>query len=454
MTRGSLRLRLLFAGAISVVVALALSGLGLTLLFERHVERRVVAELNVYLRQIVAGVDRNVDGELVMSGRPADPRFAMPLSGLYWQARVDKTALKSRSLWDGELSLASDVPADGVVHKYHIQGPNGAELIAVERSVVLPQRLGGGTMRAAVAIDSSDVAAAVHAFATDLVPYLIVIAVFLISAAYAQVAVGLRPLTMVRARLAAIREGRAQRLGQGFPDEIVPLALEVDGLLGAREVQIKKARARAGDLAHGLKTPLQVLAGDVERLRTKGEAQIAAEIEQVATAMRRYVERELARARMASSGRSTAADVGEVVQRVVAVIVRTPAGSKLDWSVDIPARTIGWIDPDDLAEAIGNLVENAARHARGKVAIRSRADSGLITITVADDGPGIPREHLPDALSRGTQFHQAGSGTGLGLAIVSDIAEAWDGRFEIRTSGAGLEADFSVVAADRDGRLL
>jgi hypothetical protein len=47
MTRGSLRLRLLLAGAISVLAALILSGLGLTLLFERHVERRVETELGV-----------------------------------------------------------------------------------------------------------------------------------------------------------------------------------------------------------------------------------------------------------------------------------------------------------------------------------------------------------------------------------------------------------------------
>jgi signal transduction histidine kinase len=446
VTRGSLRLRLLIAGAISVIAALALSGFGLTLLFERHVERRIVAELNVDLNQIVAGLDRGPDGELVMSSRPADPRFTVPLSGLYWQVQAGETTLRSRSLWDGRLALPPDALARGAVHKHRIQGPSGADLIAVERSVVLPPRLGGGTIRAAVAVDSSDVAAAARAFAVDLAPYIVLIAVFLIAASYAQVAVGLRPLAAVRARLSAIREGGAERLGQGFPDEIVPLATEVDALLSAREAQVEKARARAGDLAHGLKTPLQVLAGDVERLRATGDTDIAAEIEQVATAMRRHVDRELARARIAAGGQEARARIADVVERVVTVVVRTPTGARLHWSTDIPPEQVGRIDPDDLAEAIGNLVENAARHARTKVALRSHCDADLIVITVADDGPGIPPEHLEDVLSRGGHLDRSGSGAGLGLAIVGDVAEAWNGHLELRSGAAGLEADFGVPA--------
>jgi signal transduction histidine kinase len=432
----------------SVVAALALAGFGLMLLFERHVERRAEAELAVYLNQIVAGVDRGADGDIVMSQAPADPRFTKPLSGLYWQVQVGETTLRSRSLWDGRLVLPPGYVATGAILKRRIAGPNGGELIAVERDLALPPSLGGRAMRAAVALDASDITAATHAFAVDLLPYLVVIAVFLIAAAYAQVVVGLRPLATVRGRLAAIREGRARRLGQGFPDEILPLATEVDALLAAREAQIEKARARASGLAHGLKTPLQVLAGDVERLRSKGEAQLAAEIEQIASAMRRHVDRELARARMAAGSREAFADTADVVRRVVAVIVRTPEGGRLDWSVDMPTGRIGRIDPDDLAEGIGNLVENAARHARARVSLRSRSDAGLIVITVADDGPGIPPERMDDVLTRGGQLDRSGSGAGLGLAIVGDIAEAWDGRFAIRTSTAGLEADFCVPAVE------
>jgi signal transduction histidine kinase len=451
VTRGSLRLRLLFAGAISVLAALGLSGFGLVLLFERHVERRVVAELVIDLNQVVAGIDRGSDGELVMAKAPADPRFAKPLSGLYWQVETGGATLRSRSLWDSRLALPPEAVADGAIHRHRIPGPNGAELVAVGRSLTLPQRLGGSAMRAVVAVDAADIAAATRAFAVDLLPYLVLIAVFLIAASYAQVAVGLRPLAAVRGRLAAIREGRARRLGTGFPDEIVPLAGEVDALLDARDAQVEKARARAGDLAHGLKTPLQVLVGDVERLRAKGEAGIAAQIEEVAASMGRHVDRELARARMAAGGREATAQIADVVRRVVAVVVRTPAGARLDWPIEIPGALVGRIDPDDLAEAIGNLAENAARHARDKVAIGSRREAGMVVITIADDGPGIPPDQLADALSRGGRLDSSGSGAGLGLAIVGDIAEAWGGRFELRTGGGGLEAEFCVPVVEAQG---
>jgi len=189
-----------------------------------------------------------------------------------------------------------------------------------------------------------------------------------------------------------------------------------------------------------LKTPLQVLSGDVERLRMKGEVEIAAEIEQVATAMRRHVDRELARTRIGASGQEACAGLTEVVERVVAVMVRTPAGAGLNWSIDIPPGTIARIDPDDLAEAVGNLAENAARHARAEVSVRTRQERDFIVLTIADDGEGIPPGQLEEALSRGGRLDRSGSGAGLGLAIVNDIAEAWDGRFEIRNTAAGLEA--------------
>jgi signal transduction histidine kinase len=448
MTRGSLRLRLLLAAALSVLAALALSAFGLTLLFERHVERRVDAELGVFLDQIVAGLDRAADGSLALTLELADPRFEEPLSGLYWQVRAGDTVLASRSLWDATLVLPQDELPDKAVHRHLVPGPGKATLIVLERSVTLPDRLGGGILRAAVAVDAAETASATRAFAVDLLPYIGVLAVFLIAAAYAQVAVGLQPLAAVRRRLADIRGGRQRRLGQAFPDEIQPLAGEVDALLDARERQAEKARARAGDLAHGLKTPLQVLAGSVDRLRAKGEEDVAQDIALVAGTMRRQVDHELAHARMAAAGPDATADVGLVVERLIAVLGRTPAGSRLDWIVEIPAGTVARMDADDLAEALGNLLENAARHTRRRVAIRAREEAGLIVVTVADDGGGIPPERLDEVLRRGGRLDNLGSGAGLGLAIVQDVAEAWGGQLRLRNGAAGLEAEFSVPAAE------
>jgi hypothetical protein len=82
---GSLRLRLLLAGAISILLALALSAAGLVLLFERHVDRRIDQELSVHLDQLIAGLERPGGDALDVARPPGDPRFALPLSGLYWR---------------------------------------------------------------------------------------------------------------------------------------------------------------------------------------------------------------------------------------------------------------------------------------------------------------------------------------------------------------------------------
>ena len=85
MTFDSLRLRLLLAGAVSTILALLLATYVLTLLFERHVERRIDQELNLYLDQLIAQIEHLPSGEIALARPLADPRFEKPLSGLYWQ---------------------------------------------------------------------------------------------------------------------------------------------------------------------------------------------------------------------------------------------------------------------------------------------------------------------------------------------------------------------------------
>ncbi len=453
MSRNSLRTRLMIAGVGSVLVALTLSAFGLLVLFERHVEWRVQAELQVHLDQLIAGLERDAEGELVLARPPADPRFNQPLSGLHWQIVVqsDETILRSRSLWDHVLSLPAKPMIDGTVHQHHLAGPSGSTLLALERDLALPTWLGGSEIRALVALDTGDIRAATQAFAGDLVPFLALIGALLIAAAWTQVAVGLRPLSTIRDRLAAIRSGASRRLGAAFPDEVRPLATEIDALLSARELQIEKAKARATDLAHGLKTPLQVLAGDIARLEAKGETTTAKNIAEVAAAMRRNVERELARARIADGFADGRADIGNVVRRVVAVVRRTPDGARLDWVVELPPNLQARIDPDDLAEALGNLVENAARHACQTIKITGHDGAGTAVIAIRDDGPGIPEDQLDDALKRGGRLDSSDSGTGLGLAIVADIAAAWSATLNLKNTGRGLLAELRLCSVDQEG---
>lgn len=449
MTASSLHRRLLLAGAALILMALGAATVGLTLLFQNHVERRLNEELKVDLDQLIAGLGLTPSGELDSVTAPADPRFGQPLSGLYWQIVVEpaKRTLTSRSLWDSELKLPpGEGPDDGIVYD-RVAGPSGGTVYLAQRHIILPASLKGGEIRAAVALDAAEISAAVKRFAYELALFLSVIAALLIAAAWAQVRIGLKPLAAVRDRLAAIRSGTSRRLGAGFPAEVQPLAGEIDALLDARDGELAKARARAADLAHGLKTPLQVLVGEVERLRKSGAAAAAEEIENVANTMNRHVDRHLARARLATVEKRATASVKAVVDRVVRVVRRSPHGERLAWIVDVDASLTARIDADDFSEALGNLAENAARHAVSRVQVIGRAEGGLAVVTVEDDGAGIPADLIEEALRRGSRLDMAAPGTGLGLSIAADIAEAWDGQLDLENGAKGLRATLKFPAA-------
>lgn len=429
MSVGSLRLRLLLGAMAFVLAAMVLATMGLSLLFERHVKTWIDTELNAHIDQIIAGIDRDAGGEITVATPPADPRFVPPRSGRYWQATFEGSGkvVRSRSLWDFEIRLPDAMAIDAHAHHHSVPGPGNETLYVLQKRIELPARLGRETVRVAAAVTEKDVHAAVVAFATSLAPFLLLLGALLAAAAWIQVSLGLRPLARLRDRIAAIRSGEAKRLGEDFPEEVQPLTREIDTLLDARDRQITTARARASDLAHGLKTPLQVLIGGVTKLKAKGETEIAGDLEAAASGMQRHVDRHLAKARLQANSGTFATAVLPVAERVAGVVRKTPAGLRLDWSLDGSPTLAALIHPDDLAESLGGLIENAARHARSRVAITARAENDHVAIRVSDDGPGIPEEHQADVLARGRRLDSTTPGSGLGLAIVADIAEAWDG---------------------------
>lgn len=442
MTFRSLRLRLLLAGAVSTAVALGLAGYGLTVLFERHVERRIDAELAVHLNQLTAHLEPSGADRLALSAPPADPRFEVPLSGLYWQIVHEQkgSVLRSRSLWDSELALPPEPEVDDAIHHHRISGPGKTELYLLQRRIELPARMGGGTVRIAVAWDTAEVSTAVREFAADLTPLLAVLGTLLLAAAWVQVSIGLRPLSAVRTRIADVSSGKTRHLGSDFPDEVRPLAHEIDALIDARDAELARAKTRAGDLAHGLRTPLQVLQSEIERLAKSGQATVALNLSTVTRAMQRTVERELARVRLASPRRDSEANVASAIDRVTRVVQRTPEGERLDWIIEVAPDLVAPIDHDDLCEAVGNLIENAARHARHDVTVSGRKDGATTVLSIADDGPGIPEEQHEEALRRGGRLDERGSGAGLGLAIVTEIVESWGGTLTLESREPGLTA--------------
>jgi signal transduction histidine kinase len=449
MRRPSLRLRLIAGGVAAILIALAVAGAGLTLLFERHVARTMADDLDVHLKQLLAAID--AEGRLVLRQLPTDPRFSDPLSGLYWQVSSDRgDLLRSRSLWDTTLALPADEPSPEEAHRHELSGPGDTRVLVAERRISL--NVGGERVpvRIAVAADLARVSAAATAFARDLAIALGLLGLVLAIGTSIQVMLGLRSLAALRRGVADVRAGRLHRLPATVPVEVGPLVEEVNALLDMQDYEIERSRGRAADLAHGLKTPLAALVSDANRLHQRGEHVIAREIEGVANAMGRHVDRELARARLrgtAHRGPCVSAEVAPLVRSLIATLERTQDGSRITFDSQIAAAMKVALDRVDLAEVLGNLLDNAARHARSCVRVTSSTDVADPWIAVEDDGAGIAPAARAGVLATGARLDERGE-TGLGLAIVQDVLTAYAWRLALGTSElGGLKATVAPTAS-------
>ena len=213
---------------------------------------------------------------------------------------------------------------------------------------------------------------------------------------------------------------------------------------------MKRAVARAGDLAHGLKTPLAILSHEAERADGAGQHELAVAVSEQVERMQRQVEYHLAHARAAASGATPGArcQVAESVEGLARTMLRLHADRGLVIDVRVPVDHTVRCQREDLDEMLGNLLDNACKWGRSRVTIASTSGAQSIVITVDDDGPGLDPSMRDAVLQRGVRADEAAPGSGLGLAIVRDLAELYGGAIAlIRSPDGGVRAQLTLPAA-------
>jgi signal transduction histidine kinase len=248
------------------------------------------------------------------------------------------------------------------------------------------------------------------------------------------------PFRTLRAGLSSMREGRSQQIDGDYPSEVQPLVNDLIALLEDRERAIARALTTAGDLAHGLKTPLAVLAQEAEQAAAAGHHDLATTLREQVERMQRQIDYHLARARATASSRAAPGlrcAVLPSVEGLVRTMRRLHAERELTIDVEVsPAHVIRG-RRYDLDEMLGNLLDNACKWARSRVAVTSSVDHDQLVIAVDDDGPGLDPSMRDRVLQRGVRADQQVRGSGLGLAIVSDLAELYGGSIALETSPLG-----------------
>lgn len=443
----SLKVRLLIVQAIVIVLTLTITEYGLTFLFERHVERRIGSELNTYLNQIAARITINADGTPQLIGKLADPRFDNIYSGLYWQITNESSnhTVRSRSLWDTKLAVVDDALEPGKLHTHTLTGPKNSSLLVHERRLMFATPIGDQTLRLVMALDLAELESTSHEFSEEVGAALFILGGLLLIASWFQVTLGLRPLSLIQNSISAIRKGTQTRIASTLPTEVSPLVEEVNSLLSSQEQTIETARNRAGDLAHGFKTPLTALKADIRKLQEKGETDIAADIEQTFFIMQRQIERELTKTRLRDMSTLPSVSLFPLLGSLVKTIEKTPQGETKKITLDCDENLQVTMQVDDLADIIGNLLENAAKHAKEIIRITAYEGNDVIKLTIEDDGTGISETERKNALKRGVRLDQKISGSGLGLAIVSDLLDVYGQKLILETSSlGGLRAQFEL----------
>lgn len=453
----SLAFRLIVAAALVSLAGLVAGGLLLSNVFRASVERQLDDRLIADMENLIAAAEPAPSGELLMMNAIADQRYDTAFSGWYWQVTPEgeaKNRLFSRSLWDKTLDTPGMAAGGGLARGY-AQGPEQQELRYVVRRISFPDiaaRASGQTDARpktylfAVAADRAKGEAESANFDTTLLWSLGALGLFLTAATLLQVRVGLRPLRVVRERLADIRAGKAQRLEGGYPREISPLADEVNQLLSQNAEVVQRARTHVGNLAHGLKTPLSVLANEASLIK----GPLSDTVMKQTGVMRRQVDHYLARARAAASADVIGArtEAASVIADLARTMDKIYGRKGVEYEAEIPMNLAFRGERQDFEEVVGNLMDNAGKWAATLVRVSASGTAGKLVVTVEDDGPGLTEDEQVRVLENRERLDESVPGSGLGLGIVRDIADLYGGRLALsRSELGGLKAALTLPLA-------
>jgi signal transduction histidine kinase len=440
----SLRFRLGLGAVIAIAAVLLLVWFTLSRLFTDYVADQYRTEMAVLSDSLTASAVMR-DGRLTLTAAPSDPRLNLPGGGRYWELEADDVVLeRSRSLWDTVIEEKTLVPSAYAGFLLSV-GPDGAPLLVMRQDSTLES--GGKAYAFCIftAFPLAELEEALTGFHRELLKMLLLTAGLLALGAFLQASMGLSPLDRLRRKVAEIRAGNVSELGDEGPSEVQPLVREIDLLLKERETAIERARSRASDLAHGLKTPLTVI------------AQLAASMEPDAAEMtlkqvdiiRQRADRQLQAARLGVE-RMVSADVGELTAKLVQVLKPVTEERRLQWQLEIGRDLIVAADPADLAEAIGNVLDNASKWARSRVRVNVSRHGDAVRVLIEDDGPGVPAAARAEVLARGVRSLAPEGGSGLGLAIVADIAQAYNATLTLADAViGGLAVVLELPAKER-----
>lgn len=437
--RASLSTGLLVITAVMLIAAFGITIVVLDMVFRRSAEAALTDQLEVQVLALIGAAEPDDVGNLSVPKRLLEPRLRNPGSGLYTEI-LDASGLP---LWRSPSAVGLELAP-------------GATLKAGERTVtrrLLPDgskvllfglginwELGPTATPAFQVFAAADLAgyeAQLDRFRQQLLAWFSGVMFVLLASLWLAIRFALRPLRRMSGEIAAIEAGRQEAFGTDYPPELEGVTRGLNTLLGSERQRMDRYRTTMDDLAHSLKTPLAVV-----RTELGGSQPDAATLRAQLDRMQSVVDYQLRRA-AASGPRSLAARpvaLAPLLGEIVASLGKIHRDKAVSCELEIPDGTSYPAEQGDLYEIFGNLLDNAWKWCAARIVVTVIVgDDNMLTISVADDGPGIPDDQAGSVLGRGIRVDQRGDvpGQGIGLAVVGEIVGLYRGSMSIHRSTLG-----------------
>lgn len=431
---------------------LAGAGWAVQLGFVASVRAERFARLQTTVYLLMAGAELDAKGSLAMPAALAEPRLSLPASGLY----ANIANMSKGEVWQSSSSLGLDLPfqTDQETGQWRFetvlapatgQGGTGAKarsFLAASYGVKWAVNQQTAPLVFSVLEDKAEFDLAARSFQRTLWLWLGGTGLLLLLTQTFLLRWGLTPLKRMALEIQGIESGRQTKVEGRYPAELAGLTLNLNVLIDQERARQTRYKEALDDLAHSLKTPLAVL-----RATLSEPDDLPAQVAQQVDRMNDIVVHQLGRAGASGAARfAPFLTLAPIVGRIQESLAKVYVDKNLAFDIDCPADLSWRIDQGDAFEILGNVLDNAAKWARSRVAVRVWQEAGSLNIRATDDGPGFAQ--APSSLARRVRLDETVPGHGIGLTVVRDLVASHQGTVTISQAvEGGAQVDIVLRAA-------
>jgi two-component system sensor histidine kinase PhoQ len=444
----SVHSRLLVAATVVLGAFVGMAGWALENAYRNSAETALKETLQSHIYGLLAAADVDNQGKMQLPIHLPEPRFSRPDSGLY----AFVTAQDNKLFWRSPSSIGFRLPDIRPLKPGQKQFHRRGRFFLFSYGVDWEDDQGTSEpFTFAIAEQANNLDEQLSQFRTTLWSWLGGISLALLLLQGAILRWSLTPLRTVTEDLDAIRNGTHTHLEGSYPKELQGLTSNLNALLAHDKRLQNRYRTTLDNLAHSLKTPLAYLSSVLQGNDQSGE-QLRNTIQDQVARMDHIVQHQLRRA--AVSARTTLAaplPVAPILHRLLTTLKKIHAGRNIQVIDAIDDSTQFQGDEEDFMEIFGNLLENAFKYSRQKIAVTAKMNPALELI-IEDDGNGISSQLWQQVLKRGTRADESTSGQGIGLTVANEIIQLYGGKLirdKSELGGLKLYVFFGKGSPDR-----